>query len=378
MIQWLQQLFSFESQVIPWLPNWVVHVFLIVLATVTFNFCLRLLFRRLQRKAKTTENLWDDAVVAALKRPVLLAIWVIGISLAAEVVEAVSHNEVFQYAGMARSLAVIVLLMMFLLRLIRNVEKTFLLESRQDEKDVDATTVRIVARLLRMSVMITGVLVLLQTMGVSVAGVLAFGGIGGIAIGFAAKDLLANFFGGIIIYLDRPFRVGDWIRSPDRAIEGVVEDIRLRLTVIRTFDKRPLYVPNATFTTIAVENPSRMNNRRIYEKFGLRYSDSAKMEAILADVRAMLADHEELDRDLIQMANFDALAASSLDFFIYAFTRTTDWATFHQVKEDVLLKVIDIIHQHGADVAFPTRTLDGLDPVLEKLDRKAGVQEDFK
>ena len=91
---------------------------------------------------------------------------------------------------------------------------------------------------------------------------------------FAAKDLLANFFGGLTIYLDRPFAVGDWIRSPDREIEGTVERIGWRLTLIRTFDKRPLYIPNAVFTTIAVENPSRMHNRRIYETIGIRYDDA--------------------------------------------------------------------------------------------------------
>ena len=138
------------------------------------------------------------------------------------------------------------------------------------------------ARLLRLSVLITAGLVILQTLGISVTGVVAFGGIGGIAIGFAAQDLLANFFGGLIVYLDRPFSVGDWIRSPDREIEGTVEDIGWRVTVIRTFDKRPLYIPNSIFTTISVENPSRMLNRRIYETIGLRYRDSGKVREIIA------------------------------------------------------------------------------------------------
>ena len=114
------------------------------------------------------------------------------------------------------------------------------------------------AKLLRLSVIITAGLVVLQTLGFSISGVLAFGGVGGIAVGFAARDLLANFFGGLMIYLDRPFSVGDWVRSPDRNIEGTVERIGWRLTVIRTFDKRPLYVPNSVFANIAVENPSRM------------------------------------------------------------------------------------------------------------------------
>ena len=186
---------------------------------------------------------------------------------------------------------------------------------------------------------------------------LAFGGIGGLAVGFAAKDLLANFFGGAMVYLDRPFKVGDWIRSPDRDIEGVVEDIGWRLTRIRTFDKRPLYVPNATFAQIALENPSRMLNRRIFETIGIRYDDAGKMAVIIDQVRQMLEQHPELDNTQTQMANFNKFAASSLDFFIYTLTNTTDWIEFHRVKQDVLLKVIEIIERNGAECAFPTSTL---------------------
>ena len=106
----------------------------------------------------------------------------------------------------------------------------------------------------------------------------------GIAVGFAAKDLLANFFGGLMVYLDRPFAIGDWIRSPDREIEGTVEEIGWRVTCIRTFDKRPIYVPNSVFTQVTVENPSRMLNRRIYETIGVRYDDAAKVRDIITDV----------------------------------------------------------------------------------------------
>jgi MscS family membrane protein len=212
--------------------------------------------------------------------------------------------------------------------------------------------------------------VLLQTFGFSVAGVLAFGGVGGIAIGFAAKDLLANFFGGLMIYLDRPFNVGDWIRSPDKDIEGVVESIGWRLTCIRRFDKRPLYVPNSVFNHIAVENPSRMTHRRIYETIGLRYDDAAQMNEITSAIQHMLETHEAIDQDLIIMVNFDEFASSSLDFFIYAYTKTTDWATYHQVKHDVLLKAYNLIRDRGADVAFPTSTLHFAD--TEQLDKKQG------
>ena len=98
-----------------------------------------------------------------------------------------------------------------------------------------------------------------------------------------------------MIYLDRPFSVGDWVRSPEKEIEGTVEDIGWRLTRIRTFDKRPLYIPNSVFANISVENPSRMTNRRIYETLGIRYSDINSMSQIVSQVKAMLKAHDSID-----------------------------------------------------------------------------------
>ncbi|MDR1660955.1 MAG: mechanosensitive ion channel family protein, partial [Azoarcus sp.] len=221
--------------------------------------------------------------------------------------------------------------------------------------EVDRTTVDAVTQLLRIAVFITSALVTLQSLGFSIEGVLAFGGIGGIAIGFAAKDLLANFFGSLIIYFDRPFAVGDWIRSPDRQIEGTVEAIGWRLTRIRTSDKRPLYVPNSVFTTISVENPSRMTHRRISETIGVRYDDIGAVAGIVEDIRAMLRAHPGIDQNQTMIVNFFQFSESSLDLMIHAFTRTTVWIEFHEIKQDVLLKIAEIIDRHGAQIAFPTR-----------------------
>jgi len=212
-------------------------------------------------------------------------------------------------------------------------------------------------KLVRASVFITAALVMLQTLGFSISGVLAFGGVGGIAVGFAAKDLLANFFGGLMVYLDRPFKVGDWIRSPDKELEGTVEEIGWRQTRIRTFSKRPIYVPNSIFMSIIVENPSRMSHRRIYETIGLRYNDIAVVDDIVKDVKKMLISHNEIDTNQTMIVNFNEFSESSVDFFIYTFTKTTNWLKFHEVKHEILLKVYEIIEKHNAGVAFPTREL---------------------
>lgn len=327
-----------------------IQVFSIVLLTLLLDYAAKKVLNHLYEKFMLTVNPWDDSLVDALRSPASWLIWVLGITLAIDVIRHDAHVAIFEVVQPVRNVAVIYCIAWFLIRFVRRAEANF--ADHHDKASVAA-----IAKLLRLSINISATLVALETLGFSISGVLAFGGVGGIAIGFAARDLLANFFGGLMIHLDRPFSVGDWIRSPDRQIEGTVEEIGWRLTRIRTFDKRPLYLPNATFTTIAVENPSRMSHRRIHETMGVRYDDAGKIRAIVQDVRKMLMEHEEIDPTQTLIVAFDKYSPSSLDFFIYTFTRTTEWIHYHAVKEDVLLKVLDIVASHGAEVAFPTSTV---------------------
>jgi len=352
-LTWLKQVLDFSKE-----NDWIVQVFLIVFVSLTLSLIARRVLAKIAAGLQGTKNPWDDLVVTSAQKPLGWLIWLLGLTFAADVVHKQNGATIFEAIDPVREVGVIVILTLFLLNMIRGAQ-AILLERESDtgEQDFDAHTVEAISKLIRISIMITSGLVMLQTLGYSVSGVLAFGGIGGIAIGFAAKDLLSNFFGGLMIYMDRPFKVGDWIRSNDRDIEGTVEHIGWRLTRIRTFDKRPLYVPNSIFMSITVENPSRMTNRRIYETLGIRYEDSGKMDNIVNDVKQMLLAHEEIDTKSTMIVNFVSFSASSIDFFVYTFTKTTDWVRFHEIKQDVLLKIMAIIDQHGAEMAFPTSTL---------------------
>ena len=340
------------------LPGWFFEVLLAVLFTALAASISRRGLKVLAIKARRTRTLWDDALLEAGRKPLVMLIWVMGLSWAIDIIwQSTGIPMLSRYMGV-RDVLVIIALGWAMVGLCREVEKKYLAGYSINDKEVDPTTVTAIGRLLRVSGIVACFLMLLQTLGYSISGILAFGGVGGIAIGFAAKDMLANLFGGMMIYLDKPFGVGDWIRSPDKNIEGVVQYIGWRQTRILTFDKRPLYVPNATFMNISVENPSRMENRRIKETVGLRYSDARSVSDILTEIRHYLESHDEIDASKIIMVNFNQFGASSLDFFIYCFTKTTDWAQYHMVKESVLLDVMGIIHSHGADIAFPTQTLD--------------------
>jgi MscS family membrane protein len=337
--------------------TWALQIFAVVLASLALGALARRFVLRLYERTKETHNLIDDALIEALIGPTRGLIWVIGITWAAYIAGRETDAAIFDALPAISDVLFIGMLTWFLLRFARFYENLYLQDQDQRGGEIDRTFVHASGKLVRAAVFITAALVALQTLGISIAGLLAFGGMGGLAIGLAARDLLANLFGGVTIYLDRSFAVGDWIRSPDQEIEGTVEEIGWRRTLIRTFDKRPLSVPNAVFTTISVENPSRMLNRRIKETIGVRYDDVNLMPAILADVRQYLRTSPLIDQSVTLMVNFNSFGPSSLDFFIYCFTRTVVWTEFHTQKEEVLLRIAGIIASHGAEIAFPTRTL---------------------
>ena len=354
--------------------GWGLKVFVVVTATLVVRYAAMRLLRVLGKHLQKTQNVWDDALLEAARKPLSYFILIFGIAWVIEISDGYFQTELFspENLDLVRQLVFIALVAVFLIKFISLSESRILIklkkEELSDQGSIDPTTLLALAKLIRLSIVISAVLVALPTVGIEITALLAFGGVGGLAVGFAAQDLLSNFFGGLMIYLDRPFTIGDWIRSPDREIEGTVETIGWRLTVVRTFDKRPLYIPNSVFTTLTVENPSRMSNRRIKETIGIRYQDASKMGDIVAEVKSMLEKHEEIDSSQTLIVNFNAYSTSSLDFFIYTFTKTTNWIRYHEIKQDVMLRIIQIVHSHKADFAFPTTTVDGIGSLASRSD----------
>jgi MscS family membrane protein len=364
MPQWFTEL---QTYVMANHQDWSSSVLFITIASFFAWVAWRILYSRLEILFKKTSFHWDDLLLEALKTPISTLIWCWPATVSLGIVLQSELGNEFNWLSTLKLILVISILVWVVMRLITNVEDYVL-----EQKTRDETTVQAVAKVARLFFIVIGVLTVMQAFGLSLSGLLTFGGVGGLIVGLAAKDLLSNFFGGLMIYFDRPFKVGDWIRSPDRQIEGTVERIGWRMTSIRTFDKRPLYVPNSVFSNIVVENPSRMLNRRIFETIGLRYDDADKVPVIIDEVREMLKNHKDIDTRQTLIVNFDAFGASSLNFFIYTFTKTVNWVRYHEVKQDVLLEVMAIIKKHEADIAFPTQTLK-LDPIQMA---KAQAQED--
>ncbi len=343
----LQTYFSRTSQ------EWGSDILLFTAGVSLFAWIIwRLLYAKLEIIAEKTPFRWDNIIINALKTPISALIWFWPATMSLGLIVQNQISQMLGWFSTLEMILIIAILIWILLRLVNNIESQFLEQEKRDK-----TTVQAIAKIARLLFIVLGILSVMQTLGLSLSGLLTFGGVGGLVVGLAAKDLLSNFFGGVMIYFDRPFKLGDWVRSPDRKIEGTVERIGWRMTIIRTFDKRPLYIPNSIFSNIIVENPSRMLNRRIYETIGLRYKDAHKVDQIIADVKAMLKTHPDIDTSQTLIVNFNTFGPSSLDFFVYTFTKTTDWVLFHEIKQNVLLQIMGIIHKHDADVAFPTQTL---------------------
>tara|TARA_B100001564_G_scaffold355463_1_gene367819 strand:+ start:830 stop:1900 length:1071 start_codon:yes stop_codon:yes gene_type:complete len=316
------------------------------------------LFTGISQKTATD---FDDIVLKSLQKPLTYLIILVSLVL---IVEKLNINySLFEYFDTSKIiyLLIVILITLTLINILDNYynSKSFLKNIKKDDDPiVIEQTYEITIRVLKITIIVIALLTLMQQFGISISGLLAFGGVGGLVVGLAAKDLLSNFFGGLMIYFDRPFKIGEFIKSPDRNIEGIVESIGWRLTVVRTFSKNVLYIPNSAFSNIIVENATRMTNRRINEVIGLRYEDLEKIPQIVNKVRIYLDENKNIDHSNKPVVYFKSFSASSCDFFIYAFTNTKDWREYLKVKEDILYETSKIILEHKAAIAFPTTTID--------------------
>lgn len=334
---------------------WLPHALLLLGGALVASFLIRLLLRFMQRGVRHTDNIWDDALLLSASKPLQLLVWFIALVLIGQLL--LQDSLYVSWLPKIQKAGVLLVLGWFLIALIRNSSDRVRQRARSRDAELDEDLYIAVSRTLQAAVIVIIGVGLLQTFGVSIMGILTFGGVGGLVVGFAAKDMLENFFGGLMLHMDRPFKTGDWIRSPDRNIEGTVERIGWRQTLIRTHSRNALYIPNGMFLTIVIENPGRMSHRMIKEIVGLRYDDLGKMKAILEEVQQLLEGSDQLDKDMPLLARFDAFNESSVDFFIQCYTRTVDRAQYTGIKQDILLAIAEIVERNGAEIAFPTRTL---------------------
>lgn len=324
-----------------------VQLISIVLFAGGLSFLEKIIVRRIRNKMKITLNVWSKTVLSAIRKPFYFFIWFTALAYAIRIFQQmfIQDDLIKSLSFSLYKLGVLSIFMWTIFRFINKFERLSSLIKKNEHNAIR------IAQFLRVLAFGIGGICFLQLLEIPLSGLLAFGGVGGIALGFAAKDLFANFFGGFMIFLDKPFQIGDWIRSPNQEIEGRVEHIGWRLTRIRTPNKSLIFVPNTIFSTIVVDNFSQMSNRQIKTKITLDYIEPEKALELILEVQKHLGAHSKIDATLPFFANLISCTPLGLEIIIQAYTKTVDLIEYQFIQQEVLLKVLTITESHGARLA---------------------------
>jgi MscS family membrane protein len=328
----------------------------IIIAVVIFFLFLalrglfaRVIFRLLLGLTRRTKTDIDDRIIPVLENPLKTLILVVGTYLALS----------YLPLGPGPDLVVNRLYRSFIIAIaawvLYNVSGRKPFQDMYDKFNIDPALADFLAKALRFLIVALALLMVADVWGYPVTGLLTGLGLGGLAVALAAQDAVSNIFGGIVILLDKPFSVGDWIYTP--SVEGTVEEISFRSTKIRTFAQALITMPNSKIANEPITNWTRMGKRRIKFNLGVTYSTPReKLRRCIDRIRELLQAHPGIHKETI-FVTFDEFGESSLRIFLYFFTKTTVWAEYLEVKEDVNFKIMEILEQEGVSLALPSRSV---------------------
>lgn len=354
--------------------EWSLAIGALLAALLVRHVILLALRRYLQPVVERTETEYDDRALAAMRRAFSSLVLLAGFFLAFSFIPLPSEPVDWQ-GSIWRVLNTLIVVNVGVLAY-RIIVIFLHFISHGDEKRrsiLDAQLFPLLKDLAKFVVVVLVIVTIVQNWGYSASGLLAGLGIGGLALAFAAQDTVANIFGSFVIYTDRPYRVGDWIKIG--SVEGTVEEIGIRSTRVRKFDKTLVFLPNKDVANESIQNFSEMPIRRIKVYVGLSYDAStAQIKEVIQRTRQMLRDHPAISQKF-WMVNFTEMSASTLDMLVYCFTTTTVWKEYMDNRQDVLLKIIDICNDVGVEIAFPSRTIYHRSPEVHPM---AGLPDEFK
>lgn len=313
----------------------------------------RLVIARLLRWAARTSNKLDDAAVAALQQPLRFVPIVIGVFFVKEILPLDGDSAVFAH-DVVRSLVAFVIFWIFH----RLVEPLRALTPHLAEVLTDELVDWLI-RGLKIAFIFLGAVTILEIWGIEVAPILAGLGLIGVAVALGAQDLFRNLIAGILILGERRFARGDWVKV-DGVAEGTVEAIGFRSTLVRQFDKAPIYVPNAKLSDNALINYARMTYRRIYWMIGVEYGTTIdQLRRIRDEIEAFIAEDPAFAQPpaVARFVHIDRFSDSSIDIMVYCFTKTTSWGEWLAEKERLAYRIKAIVEGAGTGFAFPSRSI---------------------
>lgn len=242
-----------------------------------------------------------------------------------------------------------------LVNLVATSSNLFVFINNHTNIKLDEILIPFLSRALQFIIIIFAFSIVLQEFNYQISGLITGLGIGGLAVSLAAKDALANLFGGIVIVTEKPFTIGDWILTP--SVEGTVEDISFRSTKVRTFAQALVTVPNATLANEPITNWSEMGKRRITFRLPISYETSPNtLEKIVAEIKTLLRNDPDIHQETI-FVTVDEFAEDGIEIFLYFFTKTTVWGEYLAVKEKINLRILEIIEANRTEISVPTRKI---------------------
>ncbi len=320
----------------------------------------RYIFTWLLKLTDRTSNKLDDTLLLAFEKPIRTLLIILGVYLALLYLPLSPGLDAF-FSRVFRSLLIILIAWGFYDLCGRD---SMLSKELKDKLNMDSMLIRFFSNAIRFIIIALAIVIIAQEWDYDVNGFIAGLGLGGLAFALAAKEALANIFGGIVIIMEKPFIIGDWIAIP--GVEGVVENITFRSTQIRSFSQALITIPNSTLASEAITNHTRMGKRRISFYLGLtRNTPRSKVEKCVGRIKQMLVEHPGIHPETI-LVSFEVFNESSLDIFIYCFTNTTVWSEYLEVRQDVNLKIMGILEDGDISLAFPSRSIYLENPVEEK------------
>jgi len=329
---------------------WIGEIIFIALAAALGLYGIQLLSRYLSPRLSTARVISNKTLLYALYRPLQAWVIVLGIYFLLSILHFhIGMARLYSVIPPAKDVALLSIVIWFFLRLLRKTEAEMIIQG----EGVDIARLDMIFKLLRIVVIIAGALVLLPMLNVNISGLLALGGVGGVLVGFMAKDVLTNTVGGLMIYADQPFLKGDWIRLPDKDVEGMVEHIAWRLTAIRLFNQQLLYIPNATFMTTSIENFSRMKKRRLTIEINIPYKNPSQISKInekcLPELEQTLRELPDTEPGQPLLIHITSLEAGSCGILVQIFVKLVERMQFQAQQERILLKIFHAVSRHGFD-----------------------------
>ncbi|MEA3419328.1 MAG: mechanosensitive ion channel family protein [Campylobacterota bacterium] len=300
--------------------------------------------------ARKSETRIDDRIIEGLKGPIRFSFIIIGTHLFFLLIFKENH-----FIKMVLESLAIFTIFWALISLVEAF-KEFLVRYSDDNSHLSKELSSFLVRLIKAVIFAIGFSTILYNWGINVTALIASLGLGGLAFALAAKDTAANLFGSIALLLDNSIKIGEWIKVG--GVEGVVEDVGMRTTKIRSFQKSLITVPNHIVANNPIENFSRRGIRRIKMKIGLTYDTNSKqIENIIQDIKGMLQSHPGISHKETLLVNFDTFDDSSLGLFIYAFAHTAKWDQYLEIREDINIRIMHIVEKNGSGFAFPSQSL---------------------